>query len=246
MPRRHTPRPRPTEAEIQAQKEAAAKAAEAELEHQADLFEAEAKEQTELHKKVHWFTALLPMMPDREIGAMAASIKRNGQRDPIIYDSDGILIDGRNRLEACRRAGIEPQSVTLPPGTDTLSVSYSLNCLRCSLTPGQRAMAYAMFYPESTLAELVELSGLSRTILFQALFVRKYESEKTCTLITKGGSTLGHCYEQTRKAVDQSRARSAAYQIMQQLEPDLTEAIFEETMDIESAWAEFKKRHPEL
>ena len=62
------------------------------------------------------------MMNDRELDSLAVSIAKYGQKNPIIYDADGVLVDGRCRLEACRRAGVAPKTVTLPPGADTFHV----------------------------------------------------------------------------------------------------------------------------
>src|SRR3954447_2894984 len=59
---------------------------------------------------VHPAAAVLPMMSDDELDDLAADIEANGLLHPIVLDADGeLLIDGRNRLEACCRAGVEPQ-----------------------------------------------------------------------------------------------------------------------------------------
>ena len=51
------------------------------------------------------------MMLDDELADLAADIKVNGLLSPIIIDDTGLLIDGLNRLAACRIARVEP-----PPG----------------------------------------------------------------------------------------------------------------------------------
>ena len=52
---------------------------------------------------------VFPMMADDELQELAEDIKANGLHEPlVIADIDGIrmLIDGRNRREACRLAGV--------------------------------------------------------------------------------------------------------------------------------------------
>src|SRR6266851_4167433 len=39
--------------------------------------------------------------------------KADGLLHPVVLDAQGMLIDGRNRLEACRRAGVDPDFTAL-------------------------------------------------------------------------------------------------------------------------------------
>src|SRR5262249_55018570 len=50
---------------------------------------------------------LFPMMPDDELQALADDIKKNGQHYRILV-IDGQVLDGRNRLVACKLAGVRP------------------------------------------------------------------------------------------------------------------------------------------
>ena len=63
--------------------------------------------------KVHPVAEMFPMMTEEELDELAEDIKQNGLLNPIIKDKDDVLIDGRNRLEACKRAGVEPVFETL-------------------------------------------------------------------------------------------------------------------------------------
>ncbi|MFJ7590836.1 ParB N-terminal domain-containing protein [Streptomyces sp. NPDC097617] len=64
--------------------------------------------------KVHPFADTLPMLDQDELHDLAESIKTEGLHHPIVLDPDGVLVDGRNRLAACKIAGVEPAS---PPTT---------------------------------------------------------------------------------------------------------------------------------
>lgn len=94
--------------------------------------------------KVHPYAEAFPMMSDDELDALADDIRANGQRQPIVVNADGVLIDGRNRLEACRRAEVEPTSGYLPVDVDPVDYIVGANVERRHLSTGQRAMARAM------------------------------------------------------------------------------------------------------
>jgi hypothetical protein len=89
---------------------------------------------------------VFPMLADDELNELADDIKGHGLVHPIVV-KDGLLIDGRNRREACRRAGVVPTTIELN-GADPLAYIISTNIKRRHLNKGQQAMAVAMIYPE--------------------------------------------------------------------------------------------------
>lgn len=95
---------------------------------------------------VHPIAALFPMMTDDELQTLAADIKTNGLLQPIIMH-DEQLIDGRNRLAACKLAKIEPTFEPLGD-RDPVALILSANVHRRHLSKGQQAMAYAQAYPD--------------------------------------------------------------------------------------------------
>ena len=52
-------------------------------------------------------------MTVNEFESLVSSIKENGLRYPLVVNQKGILIDGYNRFEACKRAGIKPKIKTV-------------------------------------------------------------------------------------------------------------------------------------
>lgn len=90
----------------------------------------------------HPAAALFPMLPDAELDALADDIRANGQTSPVLLvDGKGewLVLDGRNRLEACRRAGVHPKTEVVAP-EDPIAFVLSLNLHRRHLTESQRSM----------------------------------------------------------------------------------------------------------
>ena len=96
--------------------------------------------------EIHPLAARWPMMPDDELAALAESIATDGLSHPLVLDDQGRLVDGRNRLEACRIAGVSPKYLT-PRGLDTEEAVRSyigrVNAQRRNVSTGQKAMAVA-------------------------------------------------------------------------------------------------------
>ncbi|MFM2438632.1 MAG: hypothetical protein RLZ55_1455 [Actinomycetota bacterium] len=93
--------------------------------------------------EVHPLAAVWPMLTDGELEGLADSIACNGLRDPIVLDMQGRLVDGRNRLEACVRAGVEPRFVVDEVLTSDEVIADFVsdkNAERRHLKPGQQAM----------------------------------------------------------------------------------------------------------
>jgi len=91
----------------------------------------------------HPIAELFPLLPREALNELAADIKKNGLREPILLDAEGRIIDGRNRYRACNLAGVEPRFVPWD-GKGTLpELALSLNLHRRHLDETQRAMVAA-------------------------------------------------------------------------------------------------------
>jgi ParB-like chromosome segregation protein Spo0J len=98
--------------------------------------------------KIHPAAAIMPMMPDDELAELAESIKENGLIHPVMLDAEGQVVDGKNRLAACRLAGVEPRFETLEKGRDVIAYVASVNLQRRHVSKGQQAMRHARLFPE--------------------------------------------------------------------------------------------------
>ena len=93
--------------------------------------------------EVHPLAANFPLLEGPEFDELVDSIRNDGQRKPIKMTHDNVIVDGRNRLRACMKAGVEPQFVQLNEHDDILNIIIQENVLRRHLTVSQRAMLAA-------------------------------------------------------------------------------------------------------
>ena len=92
---------------------------------------------------LHPATDLFPEMDAAAFEALVADIAHNGQQEPIVIQ-DGQVIDGRHRLRACERLGIDPRVREVRPEEGhAIALIISLNLHRRHLTDSQRAMVAA-------------------------------------------------------------------------------------------------------
>ena len=167
-----------------------------------------------------------PMWPAGKLAELADDIKENGfdHRYPItVAEIDGqwMLLDGRNRREAARIAGINPP-VIVTDIDPKLAVHRSNNQNR-DATPGQKAMAFAMQFPKGqrggdrgnqhtggklTEINLPDSSASERVYISKARFVLrnnppapKSQFPQYALDVMAGRMTLTEAYDATQKDV---------------------------------------------
>ena len=93
-------------------------------------------------------------MSQDDLASVVESIKTSGLIHPIVlgkWEEDGDtvegIVDGRNRLAACKIAGVEPRLTKLN-GENVKSFIAAENLERRNMTASQKAMALAMTFPE--------------------------------------------------------------------------------------------------
>jgi hypothetical protein len=85
----------------------------------------------------HECAKLFPLATESELEELTDDIAKRGLSNAIILH-EGKILDGRNRYEACRRAGVEP-FFRKYEGDDPLADVLSWNLYRRQLTTSQRA-----------------------------------------------------------------------------------------------------------
>ena len=84
-----------------------------------------------------------PLLSKTELEALAEDIKAHGQHEHIETIDDGVgpmVLDGRNRYNACLMANVEPRTIALSDNTNPHDHLISKNLMRRHLTKLERAI----------------------------------------------------------------------------------------------------------
>jgi ParB-like chromosome segregation protein Spo0J len=194
--------------------------------------------------EIHPVAAMFPMLAADELQELADDIKANGQVQPIMLDACGQLIDGRNRLAACKLAKVDPVFDHLEKDRDPVAYILSTNVARRHLSKGQRAMAVAraadLLNKSAGMVE-ADAAQVSKPYIAQANTVLRYAPD-IADAVLGGASTLAEAYkvaQDRKKAADTTEARMA--QIRDEA-PDLAALIDEDRMSFNDAWAALERR----
>ncbi len=159
------------------------------------------------------------MLSDDDLDSLADDIKTNGLRTPIVITAAGVLVDGRNRLAACKLAKVTPTFEVLPDDVDPLDYILSVNVERRHLSTGARAMARAMSlqmqgkredgrWSRDAIGNISDSEGSWRRAMSQSGVVLDETPEAAWSVMT-GDRTLAEAYRVAAEFRDQKRGISA-------------------------------------
>jgi hypothetical protein len=184
-------------------------------------------------REFHPAANLFPLLEGAAFDALVADIKQNGLREPILVDTQGRILDGRNRCRACLAAGVEPRFTTWqgvglknqsqPPDPDLeeramLELVMSRNLHRRHLNQSQRALVAAR------LAKLLETDAVKR---------RGRRPEKVANLPR---ISLGKSRDQAAATVNVSpRLVAHALRLLSKGSPELVQAVESGAMPVSMA-----------
>lgn len=130
-------------------------------------------------KEIHPHANIFPYMNEHDFTNLYKSIGENGLLEPIkLYK--GMVIDGRNRLRACRIAGVEPQYQDIET-ENTLEYVLSTNQHRRHLSTSQKAVIAAMVSKQEknvSQSEMAKAMNISlRSVASASVIINKAEPE---------------------------------------------------------------------
>jgi hypothetical protein len=191
---------------------------------------------------VHPAAEVFPMLPPDELAELAEDIKVNGLAHPIVVKA-GVLIDGRNRREACRIAGVEPRTVELN-GQDATAFILSSNIARRHLTKGQRAMATAMLYPDTQQGrrDTSPKNGeVGPEYVRMARVVRRAAPDLAASVLS-GVRVLDEAYAEVLRQRQAAQADETRLARLTEVAPDLAELVREGRINLMAAETERDER----
>lgn len=200
--------------------------------------------------KVHPFAAEFPMLSDEEANDLAESIKANGQIHAIVLDSNGLLIDGRNRLRACEIAGVEPRFTTFQgEGEDVDDFILANNIDRRHLSTGQRAMLVARRlerYKFVTLADgknrdAAKVARIAKPRISEAIAVLDYAPDHADAVIS-GATPLHVALKVAHERKNAADSTEALLTKLRAEAPDLADQVVEGTLTLREALAAHRER----
>lgn len=163
--------------------------------------------------RVHPLAAKFPMLPEDELAELAEDIKANGLAQPIVLDTERVLVDGRNRLKACELARVEPRYTEYAgdiAGNDAAAYILAVNVHRRHLTKGQRVMAAALaaVMKYDSLRAAAAALEVSHDRVHRAVVVLRHAPELADAVMAGGSLDEAYCVAQQRKERHDGDARA--------------------------------------
>jgi ParB-like chromosome segregation protein Spo0J len=165
--------------------------------------------------ELHPACAAWPQMSETELQELADDIKANGLHEPVTFTPKGELLEGRNRVLACERAGVELKTVI--HNGDAWLFSISKNARRRHMATDQLAMVVAQLVTTAQggdrrsesfktsneglkVADAAKAAAVSKTDIESAKVVLKHGTEEEKADVLAGKAKL-------RKTADAARSR---------------------------------------
>ncbi|MET4017760.1 hypothetical protein ACVWXQ_003019 [Bradyrhizobium sp. S3.14.4] len=209
--------------------------------------------------EAHPDAAIFPMMSADDLANLAADIKAHGLVHPIVIGkievADGktkeVIVDGRNRYEACEIAGVEPRFAELN-GHDPKAFILSSNIARRHMTAGQRAMAYARIYPTqgtrgrgNKIPKFGEFTGVTSQRVADARLILEWAPDLVDN-VQNGSTIISEGVKEAKKRADAASTEEAKLDQLRNAAPDLADLVAEARMKLDEATAAAKERADSL
>jgi hypothetical protein len=197
--------------------------------------------------EVHPLAALFPTLPDDDLDALAEHIKANGLQVPIAIDQDGTLIDGRMRLQACDKAGVEPEYQFIN-GHDPEEYIWGANGKRRQMTKGQMAMIAAASFATKQRGDETKAArraGVSKARFSYALTVKEYAPHLVQAVIDGSDMSLDKAYVVAQANERERKWREDGVKMLRAVDRDLAQRVEDQELDLDAARKELETRKKE-
>lgn len=191
---------------------------------------------------VHPVADLFPMLADDELRELADSIKEHGLDQPVVLDAEGRVLDGRNRLAACKLARVEPRFETYA-GDDADDYALRSGIVRRHLSTGARAViaAEAARLSGVSVKDAAKTTDLLSQRITEANVILDWAPDFAPAVVA-GAMPLSKAVEHARERKRESEALDAKMSQLRDSAPDLLALVGEERMDVDDALAALNAR----
>lgn len=198
---------------------------------------------------------IFPMLDEDDLKALSEDIKENGLREPLVLakvNKKTVLVDGRNRREACKLAKIDPDYVYLDEDENPAAYVISANIHRRHMTKSQRAMAVAMVYPESTnkggrgktCGKFPQVYRFDRTMLSDARTILR-QAPDLARKVLSGIIPIYKASEELEERSEEEEDDTERLRKLKKRYSDLADLVSNDEMTIEEAEKEASNRDEE-
>lgn len=196
--------------------------------------------------EAHPDAAIFPMLPPDELADLAEDIKDNGLKHPIVlgmHEGTEVIVDGRNRQDACEMAGVEPKFTKLN-GEDIKAFIISQNIKRRHLNTGQRAMAYAMIHPVRNHQgtknyEIYEFAGPAKMTNFASMVSRcrliLADSRALAEEVISGIKFMDAAYKEAKARAEANKTAEERRDKLRAEAPDLLTMVLDSRVSLDEA-----------
>lgn len=190
----------------------------------------------------HPVADLFPMLADDELNDLAADIADRGLLHPVVLDAQGRVLDGRNRLAACDRAGVKA-TATVYDGPDPDGYALAVNISRRHLSKGQQAMvaARAAVICSKSQRALAEQHNVSQGRVARASTVLVHAPDLADSVVS-GAAPLDAAYRIARERKQAADSDEARMTRLRTEAPDLADLVTEERISLAEAVATARQR----
>jgi hypothetical protein len=172
-------------------------------------------------KNWHISANVFPMLEHGELDALSLDIKSNGLLNPIVR-CGGKILDGRNRILACRLANVEPRFKDITP-VEAQTFTMSQNCYRRHLKPVEES--FAIHALETLANQKTVVRGKVRQRAYKQLSKVKKDLNRVLREIKSGTLPVDLLTERLEKLVSKKGKRGQPVSIFEDLSKRLNALV---------------------
>ncbi|MDG6906251.1 MAG: ParB N-terminal domain-containing protein [Nitrososphaerota archaeon] len=190
-------------------------------------------EQEEIHIDPR-YEAVVPPQSNEELTALRASIEKDGQRDPIIVNREGVVLDGHTRFKILKGMGrpVKFEVRSFPSKEREMDFVIEAAVLRRNLSPFQkiklaqpalkrereraeeRQRRGTFLSNEGEVGEAMEIVakqfGISKTTFERGQYIIKHATSEQIASIDRGDATINGIYDILKGKIVERKARAGA------------------------------------